>query len=421
MDLTLLSYGSRGDVQPYLALARALRHVGHQVRLVAPPNFASLAQEYQVDFYPVGVDLQAHLKQRTKAMAQSGKSIRLLRTLRNELLSIMDDVARDTWQACQGTELVIGVGPASYSVAEKLGVPFIEVALQPATPTRAFPSPVVPPWLQLGGTVNRLTHAAFEQVFWQLFRTNTNRLRTQVLGLPPYSLLGPLRRMRENGLLRLYAYSSYVVPRPNDWPAHHHVTGYWFLPPAMEWQPPQDLSAFLAAGRPPVYIGFGSMIGRDSQKTTALVIEALTLSGQRGVLAGGWGALGDTIQHSEQVFFIDSIPHHWLFPQMAAIVHHGGAGTTGAALRSGVPSIVVPFSFDQPFWGHRVAALGVGPRPISRAKLTAQRLADTIERTIHNPQMRERAAQLGAQIQAEDGTAQAIDHIHRVFHTTSIA
>jgi sterol 3beta-glucosyltransferase len=163
------------------------------------------------------------------------------------------------------------------------------------------------------------------------------------------------------------------------------------------------------------------MIGRDSQKTTALVIEALTLSGQRGVLAGGWGALGDTIQHSEQVFFIDSIPHHWLFPQMAAIVHHGGAGTTGAALRSGVPSIVVPFSFDQPFWGHRVAALGVGPRPIPRVKLTAQRLADTIERTIHNPQMRERAAQLGAQIQAEDGTAQAIDHIHRVFHTTSVA
>jgi len=421
MDMTLLSYGSRGDVQPYLALARALHQVGHQVRLVAPPSFAALAQEYHVDFYPVGVDLQAHLKERSKALAQSGKSIRNLRTLRNELLSIMDDVARETWQACQGSELVIGVGPASYSVAEKLSVPFIEAALQPVTPTRVFPSPVVPRWLQLGGTVNRLTHVAFEQVFWQLFRTNTNHLRTQVLGLPPYSLVGPLRRMRENGLLRLYAYSAYVVPRPNDWPPHHQVTGYWFLPPPPGWQPPQELSAFLTAGPPPIYIGFGSMMGRDPQKTTVLVSEALRLSGQRGVLAGGWGALGDTIQHSEHVFFIDSIPHHWLFPQMAAIVHHGGAGTTGAALRSGVPSIVVPFSFDQPFWGHRVAALGVGPRPVPRAKLTAQRLADAIERTVHTPQIREQAAQLGAQIQAEDGTAQAIDHIHRVLRTTSVA
>jgi sterol 3beta-glucosyltransferase len=155
MDIAVLSYGSRGDVQPYLALARALRHIGHQVRLIAPPNFASLAEGYHIEFCPVGVDLQAHLNQRIKVLAQSGKSIKGLRTLRNEVLSIIDDVARDTWQAVQGAELVIGIGPASYSVAEKLGVPYIEVALQPVTPTRAFPSPVAPTWLQIGGTVNR--------------------------------------------------------------------------------------------------------------------------------------------------------------------------------------------------------------------------------------------------------------------------
>jgi sterol 3beta-glucosyltransferase len=422
VDITLLSYGSRGDVQPYLALARALRHVGHHVRLVAPPNFANLVQGYQIEFCPVGVDLQAHLNnERIKALAQSGNFVRNLRTLRNELLSIIDDVARDTWQACQGTALVIGVSASSYSVAEKLGVPFIEAVMQPVTPTRAFPSPVAPPWLQLGGAVNRLTHAAFEQLFWQLFRTTTNRMRTQVLGLPPYSLIGPLRHIRENELLRLYAYSSHVVPRPDDWPSHHQVTGYWFLPPPAGWQPPEELCAFLAAGSPPIYIGFGSMMTRDPQKTTALVTEALRRSGQRGILAGGWGALDDTMQHSEHVFFVDSIPHHWLFPRMAAIVHHGGAGTTGAALRSGVPSVVVPFGFDQAFWGHRVAALGVGPMPLPRSKLTAHRLADAIERTVHNPLMHERAAQLGRQIQMEHGTAQAIDHIHRVLHRTSVA
>jgi sterol 3beta-glucosyltransferase len=421
MDVTLLCYGSRGDVQPYVALARALRHIGHDVRLVAPPNFADLAQGYGIPFFPVGVDLQAHLSERVKELAKSGKSIRGLRSLRNEVLSIMDDVARDTWQACQGTSLVIGVGPASSSVAEKLNVPFIEVAMQPVTPTRAFPSPVAPAWLQLGGTANRLTHVAFEQAFWQLFRANTNRMRTHFLGLPPYSLTGPLRHLREHGLLRLYAYSPRVVPRPDDWPAHHQVTGYWLLPPPAGWQPPEELRTFLAAGPPPVYIGFGSMLMREAQKTTARVTEALNRTGQRAIFAAGWGALDETMHQSDHVFFVKDVPHHWLFPQMSAIVHHGGAGTTGAALRSGIPSIVVPFGFDQPFWGQRVASLGVGPRPLPHAKLTADGLAGAIEQTLHDPLMRERAAQLGAQIQSEHGAAEAIDHIHRALRRTSIA
>jgi sterol 3beta-glucosyltransferase len=421
MDVTLLTYGSRGDVQPYVALARALRHIGHDVRLVAPPNFADLVHGYDIPFFPVGVDLQAHLNERIQELAKSGKSIQGLRSLRNELLSIMDDVARDTWQACQGTALVIGVGPASYSVAEKLDVPFIEAAMQPTTPTRAFSSPIAPTWLQLGGTVNQLTHVAFEQAFWQIFRVNANRLRTHVLGLPPYSLAGPLRRLREHGLLRLYAYSPRVVPRPDDWPNHHRVTGYWFLPPPARWHPPEALRTFLAAGPPPVYVGFGSMMMRDAQKTTALVIEALNRTGQRAILATGWGALDETMHQSERMFFVQDIPHYWLFPQMSAIVHHGGAGTTGAALRSGVPSIVVPFGFDQAFWGHRVAALGVGAQPLPRAKLSANGLADAIERTLQDRRMHDRATELGAQIRLEYGVAQAIDEIHRVLHSTSIA
>jgi sterol 3beta-glucosyltransferase len=246
-------------------------------------------------------------------------------------------------------------------------------------------------------------------------------MRTQVLGLPPYSLAGPLRHLREHGLLRLYAYSPHVAPRPSDWPAHHQVTGYWFLPPPVGWQPPEELRAFLAAGPPPVYIGFGSMLMREAQKTTARVTEALNRTGQRAIFAAGWGALDEAVHQSEQVFFVKDVPHHWLFPQMSAIVHHGGAGTTGAALRSGIPSIVVPFGFDQPFWGQRVAALGVGPRPLPHARLTADGLAGAIERALHDTHMRERAAQLGGQIQREQGAAQAIDHIHRALRRTSIA
>ncbi len=416
VDIALLSYGSRGDVQPYAALARALRHVGHQVLLVAPPNFASLAGDYEVPFAGTGADLEAHLAGRIKALPQSGNVVRNLRALRDELRSLIDDGARDTWRAIQGAALVIGVGPASASMAEKLGVPFIEAMLQPLTPTRAFPSPVAAPRLKLGGGVNRLTHLAFEQVFWQLFRGNTNGVRTRILGLPAYPFTGPLRSLREHGLLRLYAYSPRVVPRPDDWPAHHWVTGYWFLPPPPAWEPSAELSAFLAAGPPPVYIGFGSMMGRNPQKMTALVTEALSRSGQRGVLARGWGALDSSMLSPECVCFVDNIPHDWLFPRMAAIVHHGGAGTTGAALRSGVPSVVVPFGFDQTFWGERTTALGVGPSPIPRRTLTASALASAIERAVHDSQMRERAAQLGTQIQAEQGTDLALEHIHRVLH-----
>jgi sterol 3beta-glucosyltransferase len=160
---------------------------------------------------------------------------------------------------------------------------------------------------------------------------------------------------------------------------------------------------------------------RDAQKTTSLVTEALNRTGQRAIFATGWGALDETMHQSEHVFFVNDIPHYWLLPRMSAIVHHGGAGTTGAALGSGVPSIVVPFGFDQAFWGHCVAALGAGPRPLPHAKLTADGLVDAIERMLHDPLMRERAAQLGARIQLEHGTAQAIDHIHRVLHRTSIA
>ncbi|HEU4322946.1 MAG TPA: glycosyltransferase [Roseiflexaceae bacterium] len=414
MDITLLSYGSRGDVQPYVVLARALHQIGHRARLVAPPDFAQLAKDHGVEFTPAGENLQAKLNNpQLLRRTGSGNPIRLLRALRDELKTMIDRAARETWAACQGSELVIGVGPSSASAAEKLGVPFVEVALQPVTPTRAFPSPVVPPQLHLGGAGNWLTHTAFEQVFWQIFRGNTNHMRTRILDLPAYPFGGPMRHIRKHGLLRLYAYSPHVVPRPDDWPAHHKVTGYWFLPPPEGWQPPPELSAFLEAGPPPVYIGFGSMMARDPQKMTALVAEALARSGQRGILSGGWGALHGTLDRSEQMLFVDSVPHHWLFPRMAAIVHHGGAGTTGAALQSGVPSIVVPFGFDQAFWGHRVAALGAGPQPLARARLTAAKLGAAIAQAVGSAPMRDRAAQLGAQIQAEQGTARALEHIHR--------
>jgi sterol 3beta-glucosyltransferase len=210
----------------------------------------------------------------------------------------------------------------------------------------------------------------------------------------------------------LSAYSPSIIPHPTDWPATVAVTGYYFLDAQTDWQPSPALQAFLAAGAPPVYIGFGSMAGRNPEQLATLVLEALAQSGQRGLLLTGWGGLRpETVPDS--VFVVNSAPHGWLFPRMAAVVHHGGAGTTAEGLRAGVPTVIVPFVFDQPFWGARVNALGLGPAPIPQKKLTADRLAHAIRVAVTDSGMRQRAKACGAAIRAENGIGNAVHFIQR--------
>ena len=209
---------------------------------------------------------------------------------------------------------------------------------------------------------------------WQLLRHDDTELRRQ-LGLRPLPLRGPGQRQGRTAMPVFYSYSPAVLPRPVDWPARMHVTGYWFLDPPPGWQPPADLMQFLSDGPPPVSIGFGSMASGDPQAMLQVTLDALEVSGQRGVLLRGWSGIGQDRALPPRVFCADSLPHSWLFPRMAAVVHHGGAGTTGAALRSGVPAIVVPLAADQPSWARVVHELGAGPAPIPFPALTADRLA----------------------------------------------
>jgi UDP:flavonoid glycosyltransferase YjiC (YdhE family) len=211
----------------------------------------------------------------------------------------------------------------------------------------------------------------------------------------------------------LYGFSPSVIPAPADWSADDHVTGYWFLDPPADWTPPPDLLNFLQAGSPPVYIGFGSMGNRKPAEVTDLVLQALAKTGQRAILLSGWGGLQKT-DLPASVFMIDSIPHAWLFARVAAVVHHGGAGTTGAGLRAGMPSIVIPFTTEQAFWGRRVQDLGVGPAPIPRSRLTVERLAQAIQDAVTNRDMRQQAAQLGSKIRAEHGISNAVKIIERL-------
>jgi UDP:flavonoid glycosyltransferase YjiC (YdhE family) len=255
---------------------------------------------------------------------------------------------------------------------------------------------------------------------WQQGRSADTAARQQVLELPAAPFFGPFKSPRLQNSPVLYGFSEAVIAKPADWGSQAHITGYWFLESERDWQPPPGLEAFLQRGPTPISIGFGSMSSRKAEETAQLILQALAKSGQRAILLTGWKGLQvDTLP--ENVFALDSAPHEWLFSHVSAVVHHGGAGTTAAGLRAGVPSIVVPFFADQPFWGQRVADLGVGPAPIPRKKLTADRLAQAIQQAVQDSAMQQRASSLGEKIRAENGIARAVALIeHQAMSTINL-
>jgi len=412
MRITILAIGTRGDVQPCLALGLGLQRTGHTVRFAAADDLQTFVGDWGLEFFPLGINM--HQLQETVAgqrlLETGGNVFSGLRQMVRLFWPFLEHMLDSTWQACQGAQAIIfsTLGIGAYHVAEKLGVPCAWALIVPAfTRTRAFPS-LVAPALPLGGAYNWLTHVFFEQFTQQVAGRFVNRWRRERLNLPPLPLhRWPYATLHGQPVPRLYSYSPLVIPKPADWDAHAHVTGYWFLDHPPDWQPPAALVDFLAAGPPPVYVGFGSLMPAHTERTTALVLEALRRSGQRGLLAQGWGALQQS-ELPDDVLMLQAAPHDWLFPRMRAVVHHGGAGTTAAGLRAGVPSVVVPFGADQPFWGRTVHQLGVGPRPIPYKSLTVQRLAEAIHIATSDQALRQRAAALGKQLRSEDGVTQAV-------------
>jgi sterol 3beta-glucosyltransferase len=416
MKITVFAAGSRGDIQPCVALSRALQAAGYGVSLAAPADFAEFVQAHGVHCSPLRGDVQKIMAGETgRRYMQTGRSnpISSIRAMRTMLAPVVGQMVEDLYDACRDAQALIclGVfGAFGHSIAEALRLPLIFVEPTPLLPTRAFPAAGWPIQADLGGLHNRLSGVAMLNVIWQWYRPFVNDFR-RGLGLPAYSASGFVRDLSATPLLG--AYSPRVIPPPSDWPDTARIVGYFWLDTADGWQPPQALQAFLDGGDPPVYVGFGSMSGRDPEKMGALVLEALAQCGQRGVLATGWGGLSAG-RLPPGVLVLDSAPHAWLFPRMRAVVHHGGAGTTAEALRAGVPPVVVPFIVDQPFWGARVRALGVGPEPVPMKALTARRLAEAVQRAVTDPGLRQRAQQLGAALRAEDGLSCAVAQVRQV-------
>lgn len=414
MQIVIIAPGSRGDVQPYIALGSGLKKAGHVIRFVSHQNFESLVRSYGLDFWSVDSDVKGIVESdEMRERIEKGNFLSLMAQMAKEAQREALSFAEIGLAAAQGMDVVLaGMGGLyiGLAIAEKMNLPLIQAYVVPFTPTKDFSSVLAP---KLPAPLNRISHQLTRQLMWQGFRSADTLARRKVLGIPPAPISGPYNSRATDGMPILYGFSPSVIPPPTDWPSNVHITGYWFVEEAENWQPPVALIDFLQSGPPPVYIGFGSMSNRNPEQTADLVIQALGRINQRAVLLSGWGGL-QRAKVPGSIFMIDSVPHSWLFPRVAAVLHHGGASTTAAGLRAGIPSVIVPFFGDQPFWGQRITELGVGPKPIPRKKLTIERLADSVQEVITNKAMRQRADQLGKQIQAEDGIASTIEIIHQL-------
>ena len=413
MRIAIIAPGSRGDVQPYIALGKGLQDAGHQIRLVSHSNFESLVTAYGLEFWSFGNNVQEAVENsEMQALIEKGNFLQLMAKMAQEAKREALRFAGGGLKAAQGVDMVLaGMGGLHISVAlaEKLDLPLVQAYVVPFTPTREFASALTP---NLPPVLNRFSHHLTRQLMWQGFRSADTIARSQVLNLPPAPFFGPYNSKTTDNMPVLYGFSPSVIPPPSDWNENTHVTGYWFVDESDDWQPPQTLLDFLQAGPPPVCIGFGSMANRNPGQTTDLVLQALAQTNQRAVLLSGWGGLKKT-DIPDSVYITGSIPHSWLFPRVTAVVHHGGASTTAAGLRAGIPSIVIPFFGDQPFWGKLVADLGVGTKPIPRQRLSAEKLARAIHEVVTNEDMRQRASKLGKQIQTENGIESAVTVINR--------
>ena len=417
MHITILALGSYGDVLPLATLGQAFTKAGHHVRVATFENFEQMIAQRGLDFHPIRGDSQAILNAGGgQALTESGQNVIRVGWAAMQSFGVLaQGIAQDlSSPTLRDTDIIINQMPGAlygYDLAEKLGIPMLMAAVMPLNRTRHFPMLAFPPQLARFPGYNALSYGIANQLVWQWFRPAINRWRTEVLGLPQQALSGYFGEVGTARIPILNGFSAHVVPRPSDWGQDVHVTGYWF-PEEADWQPSADLRAFIEAGSPPVFIGFGSMSVGDPQGTTAVILEAVKQSEVRAIIHAGWAGIGNQ-SLPDNVFKIEYAPYGWLFPQMAAVVHHGGSGTTALGLRAGVPSLIVPFLFDQFYWGRRLFALGVGPQPIPFKKLTTDRLAEALTAVTTDDLMRERAIDLGKKIYAENGIKQAVEIVTR--------
>ncbi|KAK7700349.1 Sterol 3-beta-glucosyltransferase [Diaporthe eres] len=439
LRITCLTIGSRGDVQPYIALCKGLLAEGHKPKIATHAEFKDWIEGHGIEFAPIEGDPGELMR---LCIENGTFTVAFLREASSTMRNWLDGLLASSWLACKGSDVLIESPSAmgGIHIAEKLCIPYFRAFGMPWTRTRAYPHAFMMPERKMGGAYNLVTYVLFDSVFWKFTAHQINRWRNKTLGLPNTSL----EKMQPNKVPFLYNFSQHVVPPPLDYSDWIRVTGYWFLNEGgADWTPPADLVAFIEKARKDdkkiVYVGFGSIIMDNPAKFTREIIDAVLKADVRCILSKGWsdrldpkseeaqkvgagdgdnstkgthdGKSGTTeIPLPPEIFPIKSAPHDWLFNQIDAAAHHGGSGTTGASLRAGIPTIVRPFFGDQFFFGNRVDDLGVG---ILLRKWGVNSFARALWEATHSERMIVKARVLGENIRKENGVDTAIQCIYR--------
>ncbi|MEX2161451.1 MAG: glycosyltransferase [Anaerolineales bacterium] len=394
MKIIIPTIGSRGDIQPYIALALGLQNAGHQVTFASHQLWRELSEGYDIPFAPIGPDIDIGAET-AKIRRRSPNWILGFMRVMNFAFAMVEQSHADLLKLCRGMDLVVISHTSAGSMeADELRLSTVSVTLQPQALTVSEPSQSMfrrAAMKVIGASMGLLMTRPFNQM----------RKRAGLSPLGPSGIRSPF--------LNLIPLSPHVYPRNPYWSAEHVVTGYWFAPTAENWQPPAGLVEFLKAGKPPIVVSLGAMAlsGEDALEAATITLKALQTVGQRAIIQG-WDEPMKQLHVPDTVFHAGSLPHSWLLPQAAGIVHHGGFGTTSAGLHAGIPAFVIPHIIDQFIWGQMVEKLGVGPKPIARPKLTVENMTAAL-RQMQGAEMRARAAALGEQIRSEpDGLTLAV-------------
>ncbi len=406
--IAIAAIGTHGDIRPFVALGKALIDAGHAPVIGAPSDFGPFIAANGIEFFDFGGDMQALLHQSNFDVAMQKNAWSAILSASYDGFWLHYNAAKTFPDLARGADALVYHMNTTHAldVAGKLGIPAIMTLFQPLLPTRehAYTAGVGPKLPKVFDPATYLV-LSMQQTFYDLPRY----LLRPSLGYFPLFRTGFAKALKKGHVPTLHAYPEAVVPRPHDWPDNAQMTGAWRLDEDPPWQIPEDLQAFLDAGAPPIYIGFGSM-AFGSARNEQIIREALALWGGRAVLARGWGGLTGS-EVPANTFLLDKAPHDKLFPLMQAVVHHGGAGTVLAGLMAGRPSFVVPQFFDQPYWGERVFALGCGPEPVRLRDLTGRKLAEGLDDLSRNTRYAEMAADLGERLATENGAANAVKRI----------
>jgi len=414
MRVLIVTVGSRGDVAPFTGLGTALRAAGHSVTIAGYEMFADLVTGCGLEFRALPGDpriLEAARWQRGGTGPLG--AVRLVRLIGDHMREIHTGILS---AARQGTDVLLLAGLSSiggFHIAEGLGLPSMGLGLQPVYPTGEFPPSIVTA-RSLGRLGNRVAGKALVVMGAPALAGPVKELRAE-LGLPRLGTLDAVfGRQDAERWPGFCGFSPAVVPRPADWRDGLEVVGYWWPERPAGWRPSADLENFLNAGPPPVFVGFGSMTPAGPDRLGDLVAAAGRRAGVRMVIQAGQAGLAQAGQLTDDAIVIGEVPHDWLFPRMAAVVHHAGAGTAAAGLRAGVPAVSVPMVADQPFWAARLAALGTGPRPIPYQRLSAPALAAAIQDATTRPSYRVQAQAMARRLAGEDGAAPVVAVLTRL-------